>query len=95
MALEKISNKNFQSDTYDFRNKYNHRYSPGIEVGLTGFVKRNVRDNGKVSYGFGYTKPLKIDQLLPALSGQYLACLQAFEEYQKLVQEHISEIERA
>ena len=95
LALEKISNKQFQSDTYDFRNKYNHRYSPKIEVGLTGLVRRNVRDNGKVSYGFGYTKPLKIDQLLPALSGQYLACLKAFEEYQKLVQEHISEIKRA
>ncbi len=91
-ALEKISNKQYQSDTYDFRNKYNHRYSPKIEIGVTGLVRRNVRANGQVSYGLGYTKPIKIDQLLPVLSAQYLACLKAFEEYQKLVQEHISEI---
>src|SRR5712692_6336429 len=46
LSLEKISNKKFQSDTYDFRHKYHHRYSPSIEIGLTGLVTRNVGDNG-------------------------------------------------
>jgi len=95
LALEKISNKQFQSDTNNFRNKYNHRYSPKIEIGLTGLVTRNVRDGGKVSYGIGYTEPLKINKLVPALTCQYLNCLKAFKEYQKLIEEQISEIKQA
>ena len=95
ITLEKISNKKFQSDTYDFRNKYNHRYSPRIELGLTGLVTRNVKNDGRANYAFGYTDPLKIDQLLPALTEQHANCLRAFEKYRKLVNEHISAIERA
>jgi len=92
LSLEKISNKKFQSDTYDFRHKYHHRYSPSIEIGLTGLVTRNVGDNGAVSYRFGYTEPLKIAQILPALAEQHANCLKAFEEYRKLINEHISTI---
>ena len=95
LALEKISSKKFQSNTDDFRNKYNHRYSPRIELGLTELVRRRVGDDGKVSYGFGYTKPLKIDRLLPALTQQHANCLKAFEEYRKLINEHISAIGQA
>lgn len=92
-ALEKINDKKFREITKDFRNKYNHRYSINIEIGLTEFVKRVVKDNGKVIYGLGYTKPLKIDQLLPILKKQHLSCLDAFEQYQKLINEQISAYE--
>lgn len=94
-ALENIANRKYQSVTFDFRNKYNHRYSPRIELGLTGLVTRNVGNDGKVSYGFGYTKPLKLEQVLPALSDQHSLCIRAFGQYQKLVNEHISAIEQA
>lgn len=92
-ALEKINDKKFREITKDFRNKYNHRYSIKIEIGLTEFVKRVVKDDGKVIYGFGYTKPLKIDQLLPVLKEQHSNCLDAFEQYQKLINEQISAFE--
>jgi hypothetical protein len=157
-ALEKISNKEFQSRTQDFRNKYIHRYSLGIEIGVTEFVKRNVGSKGEgdsllgltrkfnnsldllvkhvrhlipkmgdledrkslesiiermnqtsrtvqdlldfshkhrsqgVKYIIGGTEALKLSQLIPILSSQYLACIEAFREYQKLIYEHISEI---
>jgi hypothetical protein len=92
-ALEKINDKKYQETTKDFRNKYNHRYSLKIEFGLTEFVKRLVGDDGKVIYAIGYTEPLKIDQLLPALKEQHAKCLDAFGEYQKLIHEQISALE--
>lgn len=95
LALEKIANKKFQSDTHNFRDKYNHRYSLKIEIGITEFVKRNVGDDGRVSYGIGFTKPLKIDKLLPVLKQQYSACFKAFAEYQRLVEEQISVIKES
>jgi hypothetical protein len=91
-ALEKISNKKYQSATYDFRNKYNHRYSPKIELGMTELVKRKVGNDGKVSYIIGQTNPLKLIQLLPILEEQHANCLKAFEKFQNLVNEHISVI---
>lgn len=90
--LEKINNRKYQEVTKDFRNKYNHRYSLNIEIGLTEFVKRVVKDDGKVIYRIGYTKPLEIEQLLPALKEQHSNCLDAFEQYQKLINEQISAI---
>lgn len=47
LALEKISDRKFNSETHDFRNKYIHRYSLGIEIGMTEFVKRNVARKGE------------------------------------------------
>jgi hypothetical protein len=91
VALEKIANTQFDEDTKDFRNKYNHRYSLGIEFGMAEFIKRIVVD-GMVSYALGDTAPLKIDQLLPVLKKQHANCLKAFEEYQNLVNEQISAI---
>jgi hypothetical protein len=90
-ALEKIANRQFDKDTKDFRNKYNHRYSLGIEFGMSEFIKRRVVD-GNVSYALGDTAPLKIDQLLPVLNKQHANCLKAFEKYQNLVNEQISAI---
>jgi hypothetical protein len=93
IALEKINDNKFKQITKDFRNKYNHRYSINIEIGLTEFVKRVVKDDGKVIYRFGYTEPLKIDRLLPALKEQHANCLDAFGQYQKLINEQISALE--
>jgi hypothetical protein len=93
-ALEKIDNNEYREKTYDFRNKYNHRISPNIELAGTELVKRKV-ENGKVTYMIGHTPPLKIDQLLNALKEQYSNCIRAFDEYKKLIYEHISAIEGA
>jgi len=87
-ALKKIANEQFNKDTNDFRNKYNHRYSLGIEFGITELVKRR-EDIGRINYTIGQTNPLKIAQLLPILNDQHNKCILAFKKYQELVNEQI------
>jgi hypothetical protein len=91
-SLDKISNKKYQTDTNDFRNKYNHRYSPMIEIGLTNLVTRKVGKNGRVSYSFGFTNPLTLVYILPIMTDQFEKCLISHKNYQELVNKQIEEI---
>lgn len=95
VKLERIANKEYAKATHDFRNKYNHRYSPRIELGLTGLVIRTVNENGRVSYGFGQTEPLMLKDIIPLLKTQHSLCLISYEKYQDLVSEQISEINKS
>jgi hypothetical protein len=87
IALEKIANKTYREATHDFRNSYSHRYSPRIELGLTGLVTRVVSKDGKVSYGLGQTPPLKISEITELLSNQHEHCIRAHNKYQELIDE--------
>jgi len=94
LSLEKSGNNQFKTDTKDFRNKYHHRYSPRIELGHAEFVTRRREDN-KVSYGMGgSTGPLKISELVPILTKQYLLFIECYEHYKKLIYEHIDAIQK-
>lgn len=90
-SLENIANKSYNLSMHDFRNSYNHRYSPRIELGITGLVKRNVND-GKVIYGFGHIEPILLKNAIPLLKEQHAFCLKAHEKYQDLVNEQTNEI---
>lgn len=92
LALQKVSNKAYQNDTLDFRNKYNHRYSPRIEIGITDLVTRNVDKEGYVSYGFGGTQPLKLKTIIPLLENQHSALMNVLVSYQELVNGQIQSI---
>lgn len=92
LSIEKIANKSYAEGTKNFRNKYNHRYSPKIEIGITGLVERMVKEDGKVSYGFGQTDPLMLIDIIPLLRKQHEICFEAFKRYQDLVREQIVEI---
>ena len=92
VALEKISNTQYRKATHNFRNKYNHRYSPRIEIGMTELVKRNVNANGEVNYTIGFTKPLMLEDIIPLLKEQHHLCLLAFEKYQQLINEQLAMI---
>lgn len=94
LALEKVCNKTYQAETLDFRNKYNHRYSPRIEIGITNLVTRNVDKGVYVSYGFGGTQPLKLNTIIPLLENQHSALMNAFVSYQELVNEQIQSIRK-
>jgi hypothetical protein len=94
LKLQGISSKKYADETLDFRNKYNHRYSPRIEHGLTGLVVRQIGKDGRVSYVFGQTEPLKVKRIVELLKEQYHACMGSFVEYQKLVQDQISAVFR-
>lgn len=93
LALEKISSGNYIEATINFRHKYNHRYSPKIEIGLTGLVTRHVNKPDQVTYCFGYTEPLKLSNVVSALEKQHECCLKAFSRYKSLIKEQVDAIE--
>lgn len=92
-SLEQISARNYSDLTRDFRNSYNHRYSPRIEMGLTGLVRRNVGISGQVTYSFGHTEPLTLAHLIPVLNQQHHIVLNAFSLYRRLVEEQLNAIQ--
>lgn len=89
LKLERVGDKTYQAKTHDFRNRYNHRFSPRIVIGQTGLVTRYVNPASKVvSYGFGGIGPLTLPLVVELLEQQCKYCYAAFEAFQKLVQEH-------
>lgn len=104
IAIEKIGNKKYQDDTDDFRNKYNHRYSPKIELGISNLVKRerreDIEDNKKGGikkvryiYSFGNTPPIKLAKIIKLLKQQHEYCHKALDAYKKLVTEQLKTLE--
>jgi hypothetical protein len=94
LGLEKIASKSYAKKMHDFRNSYNHRYSPKIEFGVSNLVTRIVSNTGKVSYGFGETAPLTLSTIVEILKSQHSLAIDAFKNYQKLIGEQIDAIER-
>lgn len=87
--LEKVGAKDYQQGTHDFRNAYNHRFSPRIVLGTSQLVTRRVdKANGAVSYGFGGTSALTLPHVVSLLEAQCQRCYQAFDAFQQLVREH-------
>ncbi|MCA7888660.1 hypothetical protein QZM25_31845 [Burkholderia contaminans] len=94
--LERISDRAYQVKTRNFRNTYNHRFSPRVVLGQTNIVTRHVDAKTKqVSYGFGGTAPLTLRLVVELLEEQCQRCYKAFEAFQKLVQEHEKAISAA
>lgn len=92
LALEKIADKKYVQSTHDFRNKYNHRYSPAIEIGLTELVTRTLGENGSIIYGLGSTPPLMLRDIIPLLKTHHTHCMSSFSKYQALVNEQVEQI---
>jgi hypothetical protein len=88
-ALDAIGAKAFREGTGDFRNAYNHRFSPRFVVGMTQLATRVVDDkSGQVYYGFGGREPLDLAETVILLEREQQAFYVAFERFQELVGEH-------
>lgn len=86
--LEAIAGKTFRDATNDFRNAYNHRFSPRFLQGMTQLVIRNVdTKSGAVSYGFGGAPALKLANVVTTLTAERDRCYAAFDAFQALVRE--------
>lgn len=85
--MEEIGAKKYQQATNDFRNAYNHRFSPRIELGITRLVNRQVKEGGSVSYGLGGIYPLQLILIVTLLETQCQNCYQAFDAFKLLIQE--------
>jgi hypothetical protein len=91
--LEAIGAKAFKDATGDFRNAYNHRFSPRFVVGMTGLVTRIVdKDTGGVCYGFGGREPLDLAAVADLLAEERDRCYAAFTTFQALVGEQVAAI---
>ncbi len=88
-CIEKIGDNAYKKATHDFRNAYNHRFSPRFVIGRTQFVTRKVdTQTGRVSYSFGSTSPFELEIVVTLLREQGKHCAAAFEAFLTLVKEH-------
>ena len=93
LCLEGIGAKAFKDATGDFRNAYNHRFSPRFVVGMTGLVTRIVdTTSGRVCYGFGGREPLDLAEVADLLAAERDYCYSAFAAFQTLVAEQVAVI---
>lgn len=87
--LERISDKTYQAKTRDFRNLYNHRFSPQAVIGITQIVERHVdTSTNHVAYTFKAVPPLTVPTIAELLRDQCDRSYAAFEAFQKLIKEH-------
>lgn len=92
-CIEKFGNKKYQTATRDFRNAYNHRFSPRFVIGITQFVTREVDADAKsIRYSFGGVPALNLDLIAGLLDEQYQRGTEAFSAFQALVREHEASI---
>ncbi|MCT9824818.1 integrase [Pseudomonas veronii] len=86
--MEGIGAKKYQKATNDFRNAYNHRFSPRIEVGITQVATRHTKPDGSILYSFGGVSPLPLTSIVTLLEAQCQCCYQTFEAFKLLIREH-------
>ncbi|WP_404385287.1 hypothetical protein [Caenispirillum salinarum] len=87
ITLEKLSSKNYRTETRDFRNRYNHRFCPHIEVGLDSLMTRDT-SGGIIRYNFGGQNPLRVSEVNAALFKQIDIATEAFARFKDFVREH-------
>ena len=93
LKVEPIAGSGFKAQTHDFRNAYNHRFSPRLLLGLSNTVTRYVDGaTGVVSYGVGGTPPLDLNKVADVLQLECDHCYVAFEAFQALIGEQVEAI---
>jgi hypothetical protein len=91
--VEKIGDKSHHRATRDFRNSYNHRFSPHVVIGITQIVTRQVAPKTKtVRYAFGTIPALTLESVVELLREQCKHGYAAFAAFQELVREHEASI---
>jgi len=93
LKVEPIAGSGFKKQTHDFRNAYNHRFSPRLLLGLSNTVTRRVdKETGGVCYGIGGTPPLDLNKVADVLETECSHCYAAFVAFEALVKEQIETI---
>jgi hypothetical protein len=90
--LDALNSKAFQQATRDFRNTYNHRFSPRFVIGRTQMVTRRRAPSGQVSYAIGEQPPLDLKQIAGLLASERDRVYAAFRAFRALVTEQTSAI---
>jgi hypothetical protein len=91
--INALFSESYNDGTGDFRHKYNHRFPPHFQFGISQTVSRTrVKHSGQTTYGFGFVEPLQLDKLTPVLRQQHTVALSAFEQYSELAREQLRAI---
>lgn len=94
-CLEAVAGQEFRDGTHDFRNAYNHRFSPRFVIGFTNFAKRIVDKNSQsVTYGFGDKPALELSDVAQLLTKERDRCYAAFDAFQALIREQEGSIKQ-
>jgi hypothetical protein len=88
LKVEVIAGTSFKEGSVDYRNAYNHRFSPRLVLGMTDMVTREVDESDAVRYSFGGRGPLDIAVMADLLQIERDRCYEAFSAFQDLVREH-------
>jgi hypothetical protein len=87
--IQRIGDRKYQAETHDFRNAYNHRFSPRVVIGITQLVTRKVdAQTNKATYVLGGIPALTLDVVVGLLIEQCKFGYAAFKAFQDLVREH-------
>lgn len=86
-CIQTIGGQDYRDATGNFRNLYQHRFSPRVSQGITQMVSRRVNPDGSVCYGIGGRSPLTLNGICDALVPQRDRSYAAFERFQALVGE--------
>lgn len=87
-ALNTVDMGDYKTATDDFRSKHTHRFTPGVELGVSQSIKRLWPKDGKApSYGIGGTPPLKLEAAVRELKTQCHRLSVCYAEFQELVAE--------
>lgn len=93
LKVEPIAGSRFKVQTHDFRNAYNHRFSPRLLLGLSNTVTRRTdAETGRVEYGIGGTPALDLNKVADLLEMECGHCYAAFEAFQALITEQTKAI---
>jgi hypothetical protein len=99
-ALRKIDNETYRQQTFDYRNKNSHAIGPRLGVGITQmkeqddgtWIDQPIPNKLSVSYGFGGTLPLDMEEARIANLEQYELAHSCYANYRKLLAQGLDSI---
>lgn len=93
-AANAMTDDEFEERTSNFRNCFNHRITPGVELGSSRFVQREIPTpeereklpgKPKVIYHLGASSPVKLSDVIAALEHQQDLAFTCFERLKEVI----------
>jgi hypothetical protein len=90
--IRSICGESFKIQTDNFRNVYNHAFSPRLIFGEALSATRRVDQSGRVSHEIRNRMPLDLNVIADALDPERRQCYLGFGAFQALVREQLNSI---
>ena len=86
--IKSISSENFSEKTLNFRNGLNHRITPAIEIGKSGFITREINPDKSVLYGISTGDQISLEKSINALKEEIEIIFVCYDLFKEMVHEH-------